>query len=31
VAFDERGNPLHTAYASNIFAPQRRYLVNMPR
>jgi len=26
-AFDERGRPLKTAYAGNIFAPQERYLV----
>jgi hypothetical protein len=29
VAFDERGKPLRTAYAGNIFAPERRYLVNI--
>jgi len=28
-AFDERGRPLRTAYASNIFAPQARYLVDI--
>jgi hypothetical protein len=27
VAFDEHGTPLRTAYASNIFAPQPRYLI----
>lgn len=27
VAFDEQGQPIHTAYASNIFAPQPRYLI----
>jgi hypothetical protein len=27
VAFDDRGHPLETAYASNIFAPQARYLI----
>jgi hypothetical protein len=26
-AFDAMGKPIRTAYASNIFAPQRRYLV----
>jgi hypothetical protein len=26
-AFDASGRPLRTAYASNIFAPQPRYLV----
>jgi hypothetical protein len=31
VAFDERGRPLRTAYASNIFAPQPRYLVRIQR
>jgi transmembrane protein TMEM260 (protein O-mannosyltransferase) len=31
VAFDERGDALQTAYASNIFAPQRRYLVSIAR
>ena len=29
VAFDERGRPLRTAYASNIFAPQARYLIDI--
>ena len=28
VAFDASGQPLRTAYASNIFAPQPRYLIN---
>ena len=28
-AFDEGGVPLHTAYASNIFAPQARYLIDI--
>ncbi len=28
-AFDERGAPLHTAYAANIFAPQPRYLIDI--
>jgi transmembrane protein TMEM260 (protein O-mannosyltransferase) len=28
-AFDDRGRPLRTAYASNIFAPQARYLVDI--
>jgi hypothetical protein len=28
-AFDERGRPLRTTYASNIFAPQARYLVDI--
>jgi Protein of unknown function (DUF2723) len=28
-AFDERGRPLRTAYASNIFAPQARYLIDI--
>ena len=27
--FDERGVPLHTAYAANIFAPQPRYLIDI--
>jgi hypothetical protein len=27
VAFDDRGRPIRTAYASNIFAPQPRFLV----
>ena len=30
-AFDELGRPLQTAYASNIFAPQARYLVDTAR
>jgi hypothetical protein len=30
-AFDERGRPLRTAYASNIFAPQARYLIDIAR
>jgi hypothetical protein len=30
-AFDERGRPLRTAYASNIFAPQARYLIDFAR
>jgi hypothetical protein len=30
-AFDERGQTLSTAYASNIFAPQARYLVDIRR
>jgi hypothetical protein len=30
-AFDERGKALSTAYASNIFAPQARYLVDIRR
>ena len=29
-AFDADGRPLRTAYASNIFAPQPRYLVSIP-
>jgi len=29
-AFEATGRPLTTAYASNIFAPQARYLVRMP-
>jgi len=29
VAFDDRGKPLTTAYASNIFAPQPRYLISI--
>jgi hypothetical protein len=28
-AFDERGRPMQTAYASNIFAPQARYLIDI--
>jgi hypothetical protein len=28
-AFDDGGRPLRTAYASNIFAPQARYLINI--
>ena len=28
-AFDERGRPRRTAYASNIFAPQARYLIDI--
>ena len=28
--FDAAGSPLRTAYASNIFAPQARYLVRSP-
>jgi len=28
-AFDERGVPLRTAYAANIFAPQARYLIDI--
>jgi transmembrane protein TMEM260 (protein O-mannosyltransferase) len=28
-AFDERGRPLQTAYSSNIFAPQARYLIDI--
>jgi hypothetical protein len=31
VAFDERGQAVSTAYASNIFAPQARYLVDIRR
>jgi hypothetical protein len=27
VAFDEQGEPIRTGYASNIFAPQPRYLI----
>jgi predicted anti-sigma-YlaC factor YlaD len=27
VAFDDRGEPIRTGYASNIFAPQPRYLI----
>jgi hypothetical protein len=27
VAFDDEGRPVRTAYASNIFAPQPRFLV----
>jgi hypothetical protein len=30
-AFDEGGVPLRTAYASNIFAPQARYLIDIAR
>jgi len=30
-AFDEAGVPLRTAYASNIFAPQARYLIDIAR
>jgi hypothetical protein len=30
VAFDAAGRPLRTAYASNIFAPQPRYLIRRP-
>jgi hypothetical protein len=30
VAFDERGRAIASAYASNIFAPQPRYLVSIP-
>ena len=30
-AFDERGVPVRTAYASNIFAPQARYLIDIAR
>ncbi|OLD56689.1 MAG: hypothetical protein AUI64_01930 [Acidobacteria bacterium 13_1_40CM_2_64_6] len=30
VAFDERGQPIRTAYAANIFAPQPRFLVAGP-
>jgi len=30
-AFDERGQAMTTAYASNIFAPQARYLVDIRR
>ena len=29
-AFDERGRAIATAYGSNIFAPQARYLVSIP-
>jgi len=29
VAFDASGRPLRSAYASNIFAPQPRYLVRL--
>jgi len=28
-AFDERGAPLRTSYAANIFAPQPRYLIDI--
>jgi hypothetical protein len=28
VAFDDRGTALRTDYASNIYAPQRRYLID---
>jgi hypothetical protein len=31
VAFDDRGRPIRTAYRSNIFAPQRRYLIEPQR
>src|SRR5262249_36528930 len=31
VAFDAAGRPLRTAYASNIFAPQTRYLVSIAK
>jgi MFS family permease len=31
VAFDEGGHALATAYASNIFAPQARYLISIAR
>jgi hypothetical protein len=31
VAFDEGGHALATAYASNIFAPQPRYLISIVR
>jgi len=27
VAFDDRGQPIRTAYAANIFAPQPRFVV----
>ncbi|HMB79169.1 MAG TPA: DUF2723 domain-containing protein [Vicinamibacterales bacterium] len=30
VAFDENGRAIRTAYASNIYAPQARYLVDKP-
>ncbi|MBW8860800.1 MAG: hypothetical protein JF601_00260 [Acidobacteria bacterium] len=30
-AFDAAGRPLRRAYASNIFAPQPRYLVRLAR
>jgi hypothetical protein len=30
-AFDERGRATATAYASNIFAPQARYLIDIAR
>jgi len=30
-AFDERGRAVRTAYASNIFAPQARYVVDIRR
>ena len=29
VAFDEHGTAVRTAYASNIFAPQARYLIDI--
>jgi hypothetical protein len=31
VAFDEHGQPIRTGYASNIFAPQPRYLIQRNR
>jgi hypothetical protein len=31
VTFASDGRPIETAYASNIFAPQRRYLISPPR
>jgi hypothetical protein len=30
-AFDARGVPVRIAYASNIFAPQARYLIDIAR
>ena len=30
VAFDERGEPIRSTYAANIFAPQKRYLIQAP-
>ncbi len=27
-AFDDRGRPLHTAYAANLYAPQPRYVIH---
>jgi hypothetical protein len=30
-AFDERGDAIRTAYGSNIFAPQARYLIDIAR